>query len=326
MKIYSPFHKLIIILSYCSLIIGQDTETAFVKYYKSDRDFIADVPMFATERRGQSHLEVTFNEKKHPVLKRWLNERHELIKEEMFVYNEEKALKKRLYLNRNRRTEKIIHYGEQEPWSVEFRKYSIPESDIVSYLGQQTEFILNGTDKISQINFRNINYIEYGTIHLSYNHLGFLTEEEWRTLPNEKSIRKFVYNFDIMNNVHQIWEFGQSGNEVSHVALSMAPEDKLYTTPPPRTGNELDEVDIIIKELKSKRVITSMPAIIPKTEWDRLKLTNNEVMDIVFVGIKNNRIRFSLPQSKEVLSMSLDRISLVTNTFGELIYPSVATP
>ncbi len=69
-----------------------------------------------------------------------------------------------------------------------------------------------------------------------------------------------------------------------------------------------------------------MPAIIPKTEWDRLKLTNNEVMDIVFVGIKNNRIRFSLPQSKDVLSMSLDRISLVTNTFGELIYPSVATP
>jgi hypothetical protein len=53
----------------------------------------------------------------------------------------------------------------------------------------------------------------------------------------------------------------------------MAPEDKLYTTIPPRTGNELDEVDIILKELISKRVITSMPAMIPKTEWDRLKLT-----------------------------------------------------
>lgn len=297
------------------------TETAFIKYYKSDRDFIADVPIFATERMGQSHLEVTFNENNHPVLKRWLNERHELIREEMFVYNEEKALKKRLYLNSNRRTEKIIHYGEQEPWSVEFRKYSIPKSDIVSYLGQQTEFVLNGTDKISQINFRNINYIEYGTIHLSYNHLGFLQEEVWRTLPDENNIRKFVYDFDIINNVQQIWEFGWGEEEVSHVALSMAPEDKLYTTPPPRTGNELDEVDIIIKELKSKRVITSMPAIIPKTEWDRLKLTNNEVMDIVFVGIKNNRIRFSLPQSKDVLSISLDRVSSVTTKYGKRVFP-----
>ncbi|MDP6499915.1 MAG: hypothetical protein QF743_04295, partial [Candidatus Marinimicrobia bacterium] len=94
----------------------------------------------------------------------------------------------------------------------------------------------------------------------------------------------------------------------------------------PRTGNELDEVDIIIKELISKRVITSMPAMIPKMEWDRLILTNNEIMDIIFVAINNDRIRFSLPQSKDVLSISLDRVSSVTNTYGELIYPYVATP
>ncbi len=89
------------------------TETAYIKYYLSDRNFIADAPMFATDRRGQSHLEVTFNENKHPVLKRWLNEKHELIREEMFVYNETKALQKRLFLNSNRRTEKIIHYGKR---------------------------------------------------------------------------------------------------------------------------------------------------------------------------------------------------------------------
>ncbi|MDP7609838.1 MAG: hypothetical protein QF814_08990, partial [Candidatus Marinimicrobia bacterium] len=46
---------------------------------------------------------------------------------------------------------------------------------------------------------------------------------------NENNIRKFVYDFDIINNVQQIWEYGQGGKEVSHVALSMAPEDKLYT-------------------------------------------------------------------------------------------------
>ena len=326
MKIYNPFHKLIIFLSFCSLLFGQSTETAFIKYYLSDRDFIADAPMFATDRRGKSHLEVTFNENKHPVLKRWLNEKHELIREEMFIYNESKALQRRLFLNSDRGTEKIIHYGEQEPWSVEFRKYAISAKEAISFLGQQTEFILNGTDKISKIIFRSIDLHEYGMIHLSYNHLGFLQEEIWHTLPDENNIRKFVYDFDIINNVQQIWEYGWGEEEVSHVALSMAPEDKLYTTPPPRTGNELDEVDIILKELISKRVITPMPAMIPKTEWDRLKLANNEIMDIVFVAINDDRIRFSLPQSKDVLSISLDRVSSVTNTYGELIYPYVATP
>ncbi|MBC8342345.1 MAG: hypothetical protein H8E61_00005, partial [Bacteroidetes bacterium] len=82
-----------------------------------------------------------------------------------------------------------------------------------------------------------------------------------------------------------------------------------------------DEVDIILKELISKRVITPVPAMIPKTEWDRLKLTNNEFMDIVFVAINDDRIRFRLPQSKDVLSISLDRVSSVTTKYGKQVFP-----
>ena len=326
MKTLSRFLKLIWILSFYSFCIGEDTATAFIKYYRSDRDFVADAPMLATARSELAHLEVTFNEQKHPVIKRWLDSDHKLIKEEMFVYDEAHVLKKRLFLNKDRQSDKIIHYGESEPWSYEFIKFTRKEQTSVSYSGQQTEFILNGKDVISEIRFRTVNDHEYGTITLAYDHLGFLQEEVWRTLPGGEVVRTFIYDFDIINNVQQIWEYGQGGKEVSHVALSMAPEDKLYTTTPPRTGNELDEVGIILKELISKRVITSMPAMIPKTEWDRLKLTNNEVMDIVFVVINNDRIRFHLPQSKDVLSISLDRVSSVTNTYGELIYPYVATP
>ena len=53
-------------LSLCVICLGQETATAFIKYYQTDRDFIADAPMFATDRRGQSHLEVTFNENNIP--------------------------------------------------------------------------------------------------------------------------------------------------------------------------------------------------------------------------------------------------------------------
>lgn len=303
------------------MLIGQVTETAFIKYYRSDRDFIADSPMLATARRGISHLEVTFNENKQPVLKRWLNSDHELIHEEMFVYDESNTLHKRLFLDGKRRTEKIINYGEQEPWSVEFRKYAVHKKDAVSFIGQQTEFVLNGSEEISDIIFRTVDNHEYGTIHLSYDHLGFLQVEVWRILPKEKVIRKFVYDFDIMNDVQQIWEYGRNNQEISHVALSMAPEDKLYTSPPPRTGNVLDEADIILKELISKRVITPVMALIPNTEWDRLKLANDEEIDIIFVSINNDRVRFSLPYENEVLSILLDRVSSIRNKYGELIYP-----
>ena len=136
---------------------------------------------------------------------------------------------------------------------MEFRKYTWKASSSVSYSGQQTEFILNGTDVISEILFRTVNNHEYGTITLTYDHLGFLQEEVWRTLPNDDVIRKFVYDFDIMNDVQQIWEYSGGDYKVSHVALSMAPEDKLYLTPPPRTGNELVEADVILKELISKK-------------------------------------------------------------------------
>lgn len=321
MKTLNQFPKLILLFTLYSICLGQETATAFIKYYRSDRDFIADAPMLSTARRGISHLEVTFNENKHPVIKRWLDSDHELVKEEMFVYDDGDALKKRLFLNSARKTEKIIHYGEKEPWSVEFRKYTWKASSSVSYSGQQTEFILNGTDVISEILFRTVNNHEYGTITLTYDHLGFLQEEVWRTLPNDDVIRKFVYDFDIMNDVQQIWEYSGGDYKVSHVALSMAPEDKLYLTPPPRTGNELVEADVILKELISKRIITLYPAIIPHTEWDRLTMLNNEEMDIVIVAFDEYYLRFSLPYESEVLTMSLEKVSIIKNKFGEIVYP-----
>ncbi|MCH7612296.1 MAG: hypothetical protein IIB45_02935 [Candidatus Marinimicrobia bacterium] len=321
MKISSPLIKNLIFFSLLSVSFGQNLETAFLKYYLNDRDFIADVPMFATERKGKAHLEVTFNENKQPLLKRWLDNNHDLINEEMFVYNKTNTLEKRLFLGGDRRTEKIIHYGEKELWSVEFRKYSALKNNIVFFIGQQTEFVLNGSDEIHEIIFRTIDNHEYGTIHLTYDHLGFLQEEVWRILPENKIIRKFVYHFDIINNIQQIWEYGKDGSEISHVALSMAPEDKLYTTPPPRTGNVLDEADDILQELISKRIIAPIPAFIPYTDWDRITLIDGDGMDIVFVAIDENYLRFSLPFESDVLSMSLDRISSVTSKYGKRIYP-----
>ncbi|MFQ6678088.1 MAG: hypothetical protein ACE5D0_07165 [Fidelibacterota bacterium] len=321
MKIYNRFNKYILLFPIFALLSGQGTETAFIKYYKTNRQFIADVPMLATERRGQSHLEVTFNENKQPVLKRWLNDNQDLVKEEMLVYNRSNTLQKRLFLDKNRKTEKIIHYGEKELWSVEFRNYSSPKKNVNYFIGQQTEFLLNNSNEIQNIIFRTIDNHKYGAINLTYDHLGFLREEVWRVLPNDEVIRKFVYHYDIINNIQQIWEYGIGGREISHVSLSMAPEDKLYTTPPPRTGNVLDEADVILQELLSKRIVTPIPAFIPFTERDQIIFIDGETLDIVFVAIDDNYLWFSLPNESDVLSIPLDRISSATSKFGKQLYP-----
>ncbi len=303
-----------------SISFGQNLSTAYIKYYLSDRDFVADAPMLASERRGKSHLEVTYNENKQPVMKRWMDENHELIKEEMFVYDNN-VLKKRIFLLDNRRTDKIIHYGNREPWSMEFRKYTRLPKSFITFAEQQTEFSLSGKETINEIVFKTIDGHTYGGISLTYDHLGFLKKEVWRILPSEMIVRIFEYEVDIINNIKQVREYGPNGDQISHVALAMAPEDKLYTTPPPRTGNILDEVDIIIKELASKRVHSSVPAFIPATTWDRLMMTNNEAMDIEIIQIDETYVRFTLPNQRDVLSMSLDKVSIIKNRFGELIYP-----
>lgn len=314
------FHNIILLLVFASTLCSQDLSTAFVKYYLTEKHFLADAPMLATERRGKAHLEVTFNEKKQPVLKRWLNNDQDLIKEEMFVYKAE-ALQKRIFLDRERKTDKVIHYGELEPWSMEFRKFVRKDNSKFHFDDQQTEFTLQGGEEISDILFRTIDGHEYGQITLAYDHLGFLKEEIWRTLPGNKVVRKFIYSTDIMNHVQEIREYVGEDELISHVALSMATEDQLYLTPPPRTGNLLDEVDVIIKELNTHRLTTAVPALIPHTEWDRLTTMKNEQMDIEIIAIEKQFLKFQLPNEAEVLSIPLEKVSMVKNKYGELLYP-----
>ena len=89
-----------------------------------------------------------------------------------------------------------------------------------------------------------------------------------------------MYNFIEPHTVVQIWEFGHDGGLVSNVAVDMAPSDQLYKTPPPRSHNTLDEVDILTREIKEKRIIIPQNSIIPRTEWDELVLTSGEKLQI----------------------------------------------
>ena len=302
------------------LLLSQEA-TAFIKYFNNDRDFLGDKPMLASERNTVKHIRVSYNEAKQPILKEWINTQGQPDKREIFSYDKEGKLLSRAILKKNNKPDKVITYGDSEPWGIEFRKYFYNDNVNIPYVDQRSEFQMSAENQIEQINFFTVDNRHYGSIAFAYDRLGFVTNEIWIKEPENQIIRRFKYQYDIMAQVKQIWEYDRTGNLISHQALQQAPADELYKKPPPRTGNALSEAGLIIEELRYRRMLTPNPAFIPVTLWDQLVTNNKDRFDIDFISVNENNVEFREPNGKDILSISLDRVASVVSRFGEIIYP-----
>ena len=302
------------------LLLSQE-ETAFIKYFSNDRDFLGDKPMLASERSAVKHIRVSYNEAKQPILKEWINTQGQPHKREIFSYDKEGKLLSRAILKKNNKPDKVITYGDSEPWGIEFRKYFYNDNVNLSYIDQRSEFQMSAGNQIEQITFFTVDNRHYGSISFTYDRLGFLTNEIWVKEPEIQIIRRFKYQYDIMAQVKQIWEYDRTGNLISHQALQQAPADELYKKQPPRTGNLLSEAGLIIEELRSSRMVAPNPAFIPVTLWDQLVTNDEDRFDIDFISMDEMNVKFREPNSQDILSISLDRVASVVSRYGEIIYP-----
>jgi len=302
------------------LLLSQEA-TAFIKYFNNDRDFLGDKPMLASERSAVKHIRVSYNETKQPILKEWINIQGQPEKREIFSHDKEGKLLSRAILKNNNKPDKVITYGDSEPWGIEFRKYFYNDNVNIPYVDQRSEFQMSAVNQIEQINFFTVDNRHYGSISFAYDRLGFITNEIWIKEPENKIVRRFKYQYDIMAQVKQIWEYDRTGNLISHQALKQAPADELYKKPPPRTGNLLSEAGLIIEELRSSRMLAPNPAFIPVTLWDQLVTTNEDRLDIDFISVNDKNVKFKEPNGQDILSISLDRVASVVSRFGEIIYP-----
>ena len=302
------------------LLLSQEA-TAFIKYFNNDRDFLGDKPMLASERNTVKHIRVSYNEAKQPILKEWINTQGQPDKREIFSYDKEGKLLSRAILKKNNKPDKVITYGDSEPWGIEFRKYFYNDNVNIPYVDQRSEFQMSAENQIEQINFFTVDNRHYGSIAFAYDRLGFVTNEIWIKEPENQIVRRFKYQYDIMAQVKQIWEYDRTGNLISHQALQQAPADELYKKPPPRTGNALSEAGLIIEELRYRRMLAPNPAFIPVTLWDQLVTNNKDRFDIDFISVNENNVEFREPNGQDILSISLDRVASVVSRFGEIIYP-----
>ena len=312
------FFILLTIIIY-QIILSDDI--SYIRYYANEKDFIANVPMKSTSRRGFDHLTAYFNDYNLPVKLEYYMSNGSLTKREIMEYNDDKVLVRKGEVNSEGKFLKLVVFSNDEPWSIEFQKSNFIKDEYINFTDQRSTFIIPRGEQVTQIIFETIDGKKYGKIELDYDYLNFLSEERWRALPSGKIIRKFKYKFDLMSNVTQIWEYGKNNELISEVALDMVPADQLYRTPPPRTGNILDEYDIIKKEIEDKRIISSNNPIIPHTNFDQLVLKTGQSLDIDFVGTNQNGIQFRLNDNDGLLTVPFSNVRSLTSRMGDVIYP-----
>ena len=312
------FFILLTIIIY-QIILSDDI--SYIRYYANEKDFIANVPMKSTSRRGFDHLTAYFNDYNLPVKLEYYMSNGSLTKREIMEYNDDKVLVRKGEVNSEGKFLKLVVFSNDEPWSIEFQKSNFIKDEYINFNDQRSTFIIPRGEQVTQIIFETIDGKKYGKIELDYDYLNFLSEERWRALPSGEIIRKFKYKFDLMSNVTQIWEYGKNNKLISEVALDMVPADQLYRTPPPRTGNILDEYDIIKKEIEDKRIISSNNPIIPHTNFDQLVLKTGQSLDIDFVGTNQNGIQFRLNDNDGLLTVPFSNVRSLTSRMGDVIYP-----
>ena len=313
--------KYVILVAILQAVLVHTQDISYIRYYANDKDFIANVPMKASNRRGYDHIAAYFNDRNLPVKVEYYLSNGSLNKREVMEYNKEKELIRKGEVNSKGQYIKLVVYSNNEPWSQEYQKSNYSKKERINFTDQRSTFLIPRGEHVTQIIFETVDGLQYGKIELEYDYLNFLSEERWRELPSGKVIRQFNYKFDLLSDVTQIWEYGKNGELISEVALDMVPADQLYRTPPPRTGNILDEYDIIAKEIKEKRIITSKNPIIPHTENDQLVLKTGQALEIDYVGTNQNGIQFRLNDSDGLLTIPFDNVRSLTSRMGDVIYP-----
>tara|TARA_B110000014_G_scaffold260182_1_gene249432 strand:- start:2078 stop:3016 length:939 start_codon:yes stop_codon:yes gene_type:complete len=306
------------ILLYTSLLTS-NYEISFVRFYANESDYISDIRLLATQRFAQSHMQVFYNDQKIPQIKEWLDDKGETIKWEVLDYKE-KRLIRRYFLNIDQKPDSLIQFGQDEPWSQEFRK-SYDKINRQYYEGQESKFILNESSQIDLIQFTNVQGKLYGEIDFIYNHLGLLIGEVWRELPSQKIVRRFAYSIDMLTMKKEIWEYDKNGQEVSYVVLIQPPADELYKTLPPRFGNRLDEISVLLEDIRSRDIKIPFDVFIPKTDYDLMILTNNDSLMVEIIELGQQKVTFKIIGESDQLTMPKIRVKSITSKYGERIFP-----
>ena len=70
-----------------SFLIGQSDDVSYVRYFKDDHNFLSNLSMMSTSRRGVSHLAVSYNDRDLPIKIERISGKGTTEKQEILKYN-----------------------------------------------------------------------------------------------------------------------------------------------------------------------------------------------------------------------------------------------
>ena len=114
----------------------------YVRYFEDEHNFKADLSMMASNRRGKSHLAVSYNEFDHPIKIEKISPNGTIEKREMLRFDEYGKLVERAEYTDRWKYLSLIIYGENEPWSREYRTWRYKVNEPMTFNDQQTHFTM----------------------------------------------------------------------------------------------------------------------------------------------------------------------------------------
>ena len=121
-----------------TFVYSQDI--SYIRYYANEKDFMANVPMKASDRRGYDHMAAYFNDRNLPVQVEYYLSNGSLNKREVMEYNKEKELVRRGEVNSKGKYIKLIVYSNNEPWSREYQKWNYSGKERFNFTEQRSIF------------------------------------------------------------------------------------------------------------------------------------------------------------------------------------------
>ena len=171
--------KTILFFLILSLAFTQSSDVSYLRYFENDYYFKADLSMMSSDRRGKGHLAISYDERDRPVKIERVSRTGIIEKREMLKYDDSgKLIERGEYTDRWKYLSLIV-YGENEPWSQEYRLWRFKANEPLTFTDQQTYFTMNDGVQVEKIVFQTVDGQKYGQVELDYDYLGNLKEERW---------------------------------------------------------------------------------------------------------------------------------------------------
>jgi len=326
--------RVFLILFLFNFIVGQ--QVSYIRYYKTDSDFMINVAITPEEARGSKHIEALYNRTDQLILKMTIDEQNNTTAQEIFEYNEDRTLSRRAIADGEGKVNRMMIYGD-EPMSSNFISLVFPNRNKIDFAERTNIYYYNKNGSIRKYKFLSLDHTPFGEINYDYFDEGLIKLEQWKDLLNGMVVREFTYNYNPISREYIMVETDAKGNEVSKIGITLP--RKLFTSEVNDSksekvkseGNSLEESSEIIEDILLKKADGWNPA---KTigylanpdlfsSPDLIYMKTGDTLKVNLFNLTEDHVRFFILGDQDILTMSLSKIDEIERRDGKVIYPLI---